>query len=285
VNGWIYILVPALLGLGLLALFVWRAFMGRREPGYLSLTEYWVYTNEMKLPDQTKLMDRMISSNPHNRPGRPCIGAREGMLFTDVRLHTAVALKEKNPIFFRPDLFEDGVEPTKEILSRLAKCSSLVKVRYLSEARLKDFRHLQFVPHLADAISEFMGGSVVFDHVSERIWTAEEFRGFLEKNGNCERPESHLRVAWKTDEEGSYARTYGMRKIGMDELRTDPQEDDREVLMVGLLTRLAYQLFRNPDELGPFEFDEYGDVFILELGDRDSTGQRVSIRRRQVVSG
>ncbi len=283
-NGWVYILVPVGFGLALFGLFAWRAFMGRREPGYLSLTEYWIFTTQVKLPDQTKLMDRMISSNPHNRPGRPCIGAREGMLFTDVRLHTAVALRDKNPTFFRPDLFEEDVEPTKEILSRLAKCGSLVKVRYLSEARLKDFRHLQFVPHMVDAFSEFMEGSVIFDHVSERIWTAEEFRGFLEKNGNCERPEAHFRVVWKSDEDGSYARTYGMRKIGMDELRTDPQEDDREVLMVGLLTRLAFHLFRKPEEEGPFEFDEYGDIFILELGELDSTGRRVSIRRRQVVS-
>gem|GEM_PF-554828 len=283
-SGWVYFLVPVILGLVLFGLFAWRAFMGRREPGYLSLTEYWIYTSEIKLPDQTTLMDRMISSNPHNRPGRPCIGAREGMLFTDVRLHTAVALKDKNPTFFRPDLFEENVEPTKEILSRLAKCDSLVKVRYLSEARLKDFRHLQFVPHMVDAISGFMNGSVVFDHVSERIWTAEEFRGFLEKNGNCERPESHLRVVWSSDEEGSFARTYGMRKIGMDDLRTDPQEEDREVLMVGLLTRLAFHLFRKPEDEGPFEFDEYGDIFILELGDRDGACRKVSIRRRQVVS-
>lgn len=283
-SGWVYVLVPVVLGLGLMALFAWRAFMGRREPGYLSLTEYWIYASQVRLPDQTKLMDRMISTNPHNRPGRPCIGAREGMLFTDVRLHTAVALKDKNPTFFRPDLFEEDVEPTKEILSRLAKSGALVKVRYASEARLKDFRHLQFVPHMVDALAEFMDGLVVFDHVGERIWTAEEFRGFLEKNGNCERPEAHVRVVWKTDEDGSYARTYGMRKIGMDELRTDPQEDDREVLMVGLLTRLAFQLFRKPDDVAPFEFDEYGDVFILEIGERDATGRRVSIRRRQIIT-
>jgi len=54
--------------------------------------------------------------------------------------------------------------------------------------------------------------------------------------------------------------------------------------MVGLLTRLAFHLFRKPEEEGPFEFDEYGDIFILELGDRDGACRKVSIRRRQVVS-
>lgn len=276
--------IPLVLLLVVGGLFVWRAMMGRREPGFLALAEYWVYTTSEKLPDQTMIMDRMISNNPHNRPGRPCIGAREGMLFTDVRVHTAVALKAKNPTFFRPDLFEEDVEPTQEILKRLANCSSLVKVRYASEARLSDQRHLQFLPHLADALSESMGGQVVFDHVSEKLWTSEEFRGMLEKNGNCERPEFHVRVAWKSDEDGSYARTFGLRKLGMVELRTDPQEDDREVLMVGLMTRLAFQLFRKPDEEGPFEFDEYGDTFILEIGERDEVGRRVNVTRRMVVS-
>jgi hypothetical protein len=91
-------------------------------------------------------------------------------------------------------------------------------------------------------------------------------------------------VVWKSDLDGHYARTHGLRKVGLEELRTDPQEEDREVLMVGLMTRLAYQLFRKPDDLGPFEFDEFGDVFVLEVGDRDPVGRRVTIVRRQVIS-
>lgn len=281
--NWAWI-IPILCGLAVLGLLYWRAFMGKREPGYLSLTEYWVYTNQTKLPDQTALMDRMISSNPHNKPGRVCIGAREGMLFTDVRIHLGVALKEKNPTVFRPDLFEEDVEPTKEVLAGLARSKALVKVRYVSESRLKDFRHLQFLPHMADAVAEMMDGQVVFDHVSERICAADDFKAMLDQNGNAERPEFHLRVLWKTDEEGYYARTYGMKKLGMEELRTEPQENDREVLMLGLMTRLAHHLFRNPDEEGPFEFDEFGDLFILEIGERLNGLRHVSITRRQVVS-
>ncbi|MBS1710199.1 MAG: hypothetical protein JSS71_00580 [Armatimonadetes bacterium] len=277
-------LIPVALILAAFGLLAWRAFNGRREPGYLALTEYWLYTTGTKLPDQTELMDRMISANPHNRPGKASIGAREGLLFTDVRVHLAVALKDKNPTFFRPDLFEEGVEPTKEILERLAKCPALVKVRYASEARLKDFRHLQFLPHMVDALAEKMGGEVVFDHISERMTTAGEFQGFLEQNNNAERPDFHLRIAWMSDEDGSFARTFGLRKIGWDELRTEPQEDDRQVLMTGLLTRLAHHIFRNPEDPGPWEFDEYGDVFILQLAGRDPIGRRVGIVRRQVVS-
>ncbi|MBX3114670.1 MAG: hypothetical protein KF836_08905 [Fimbriimonadaceae bacterium] len=278
--GW---LVPVALITIVAGLIGWRVLVGRREPGYLALTEYWVYTTEKKLPDQTKLMDRMISSNPHNKPGRPSIGAREGMLFTDVRLHLAVALKEKNALVFRPDLFEEDVEPTAEILERLANCDALVKVRYASEAVLKDNRHLQFLPHMTEAISEMMNGQVVFDHIGEKMWTAEDFRSMLQQTNNTERPEFHVRVQWKQDEDSCYARTYGLRKVGLAELKSDPQESDREVLITGLMMRLAFQLVRKPDEQGPFEFDEFGDLFILELGELEDGIRKVAIRRRQVV--
>jgi len=278
--GW---LIPLFLIAILAGIIGWRILVGRREPGYLSLTEYWVFTNQKKLPDQSKLMDRMISSNPHNTRGKPSIGAREGMLFTDVRLHLAVALKEKNSLVFRPDLFAEDVEPTAEILQRLASCDALVKVRYASEAVIKDNRHLQFLPHMADAIAEMMDGQVVFDHVSEKMWTAEDFHAMLQQTNNTERPEFHIRVKWKLEEDACYARTYGLRKVGLAELKSDPQESDREVLITGLMMRLAFQLVRKPDDVGPFEFDEFGDLFILELGELEDGLRRVSIRRRQVI--
>lgn len=278
--GW---LIPVLCTLVIGSLVAWRILVGKREPGYLALTEYWIFTNQRKLPDQTALMDRLISSNPHNKPGRPSIGAREGMLFTDVRLHLAVALKEKNATVFRPDLFIDDVEPTAEILQRLAECNALVKVRYASEAVLKDTRQLQFVPHMADALAQMMEGQVVFDHAAEKMWTAEEFHSLLQQNNNAERPEFHIRVKWKSDGDSWFAQTLGLRKVGFADLKSDPQESDREVLITGLLMRLAFHLVRKPEETGPFEFDEFGDLFILELGEVEDGFQKVAIRRRQVI--
>lgn len=273
-------LIPIALLVALAGLIGWRILMGRREPGYLAICEYWIYVGQTKLPDQTALMDRMISSNPHNRPGRPSIGAREGMLFTDVRLHLAVALKEKNPTVFRPDLFEEGVEPTAEALTGLSQAAALAKVRYASEARLGDTRHLQFVPHMADAIAQFMDGYVVFDHVAERMWTAEEFHALLSRNNNAERPEFHVRVAWVDEVGGCYARTFGMPKIGWRELRSEAQDRDQEVLITGLMIRLSHQIFRRPDERGPFEFEEFGDTFIAELGEAEDGFEIVNLKRR-----
>lgn len=278
--GWLFLgfLIAALVGL-----FVWRWANGKRAAGYLAFTEYWVYTDELKLPPQEQLMDRMISANPHNRRGSACIGAREGMLFTDVRVHLAVALREKNPTQFRPDLFDEDVEPTKEVLDELSSCSALVKVRYASEAKLNDFRHLQFIPHMTDAISELMNGRVVFDTVAEKLYLAEEFREILAKNGQMERPDAHIRVVWKREPEGAFAQTLGLRKIGKPEIRTAHQEEDQQVLITGLLMRLAFHLFRKPDEEGPFEFDEFGDIFVCELGPTKDGVQSVSMKRRRTL--
>lgn len=262
---------------------VWRRVVGRRVPGYLALCEYWVYTKSDALPKTETLMDRMISSNPHNRPGRPCIGAREGLLFSDIRLHIALAKRSRNPLVFRPDLFQEGAVPSKDALQRLADATSLVKVRYMSQAELKDTRHLQFMPHLADAMTDLAGGLIVYDVVCEQIYTAEDFKALLDKNNNAERPDVHVRVLWQIDEvEGfGYAVTKGLRKVGIAELRTDPVEADQEVLITGLLIRAAHQLIRKPDLDGPLEFDEYGDTFILERSEYKDEHTQVAIKRRR----
>lgn len=265
------------------AVLAWRKLHGRRVPGYFALTEYWVYTPTDALPKQEEVMDRMISANPHNRPGRPSIGAREGLLFTDIRLHIALAKRTRNPLIFRPDLFESDLKPSKEALERLSDAHSLIKVRYMSEAVLKDTRHLQFMPHLADTMTDLASGLVVYDVVCEQIYTAEDFKALLDKNNNAERPDMHVRVLWQVDEDGGFgtASTKGLRKIGLPELKTDPVEVDQEVLVSGLMHRVAHQLIRNQTIDSAIEIDEYGDTFIVEFRDRQGEHMMTSIKRRR----
>lgn len=266
----------------LASILAWRKLVGRRVHGYYALTEYWVYTKDDQLPKQEAVMDRMISTNPHNRPGRPCIGAREGLLFTDIRLHIAIAKRSKNPLVFRPDLFESDLQPSKEALQRLSEAQSLIKLRYMSEAVLKDTRHLQFMPHLADAMSDLADGLVVYDLVAEKLFTSEEFTGQLESNNNAERPDVHVRVVWHVEDDGyGYATTKGLRKVGLPELKTDPVEPDQEVLVTGLLHRTAHALVRNQDQTSVLEYEEFGDTFIVEFKDRVGDCTMVGIKRRR----
>ncbi|MBX3110501.1 MAG: hypothetical protein KF857_00705 [Fimbriimonadaceae bacterium] len=278
-TGWVVVTVVILSVAGLVA---WRLLQGKRLPNYLALTEYWVYSTAEHLPDQTALMDRMISSNPHNRRGYACIGAREGMLFTDVRLHMGLAKRAKNPTTFRPDLFDQVVTPTKEVLEGLAECTSLIRLRYVSRAKLPDTRQLQFMPHLTDAMAEMTGAKVVFDQVMERLWTAEEFRAAVAQKPNCERPDFHVQVIWQVAPEGCVTETRGLVKVGWPELVGGPFESDQEVLMRGLMNRLAFQIVRTPGAEGPFQFEEFDDKFVAEIGPWQDGKRRVVWSRVQV---
>jgi hypothetical protein len=278
--GWLVLGFLIGFGVGIVA---WRLIQGRRQRGYLAQCEYWVYVRRPAVPKTEALMSRMIDGNPHNRPGKPCITNREGMLFTDVRLHVAAVLKSKNPQLFRPDLFDRTVVPTPEILERLALCEGLIRVRYLSEVPLKDSRHLQFIPHMADAVSDLCEGLVVLDTVSNEMVLAEEFTRRLSVNGHCERPDFHLRVLWDKLDEGCRALSCGLVKVGRKDWVSDWLDADQEVLATGLMLNASHKVFRKPEEPGPFEMEAYGDTLILEvLGAWEEGRQKVSIKRRML---
>lgn len=275
--------VPGVVIGGVAGLLAYRKLFGKRQRGYLCLTEYHVYTTAENLPPQEKLMDRMISSNPHNRPGRPSIGAREGMLFTDVRLHLALARREKNAQLFRPDLFSRDSQPSADVLEALSQSRSMVVCRYATEEPIKDTRHLQFLPHLADAVADLSEGLVVHDCTADVLWTRDAFTAMLAGNNIAERPEFHVRVVWEEQVDGAVARTLGLRKVGLTDLQTPLQESDNRTLIEGLLLRLAFHLVRQPGDPGPYDFDEYGDTFVFKrTGQRTSDGaELLDLTRRQ----
>lgn len=253
---------------GFVALFatvlVFRWANGRRQAGYFAVAEYWIYSNAEKLPLTPVLMDQVIGRNPHNRPGRPCITSREGVLFSDIRLHLGLAKRDKNPHVFRPDLFENDAVPDAQVLERLSDSSSIAKVRYSSHERLPDRRHLQFLTHLADAMARTVGGQIVFDTVSERFWLVEELAQELETNPNAERADLHVRTVWRSTPEGHIGATLGLRKVGRRELETLLQEPDHEVIVRGLLEVAAGILFREPDADFPLTVKLHDDEFVVE---------------------
>ncbi len=258
----------------------------RKKSTFLALCEYWVYIEGSEIPVQQALMDRMINANPHNRPGKPCIGAREGMLFTDIRLSVALAKKSKNPLVFRPDLFQSDLTVDKEIIERLALAQSLIKVRYCSTVPLTDTRHLQFVPHMADAMADLAQGLLVYDVVSENIVRREDFFAALGSNNNAERADAHIRAEWVNDVASGvcHAITKGLRKIGLSDLRSDPVTIDQRTLATSLTLEAAKKVFAQKSTEGTFEIEGFGDVFEIELGKVEEGHVRFSIKRRVVGS-
>ncbi|HRF60001.1 MAG TPA: hypothetical protein PLH94_08820 [Fimbriimonadaceae bacterium] len=282
--GYLVLVVLALATLGVL---LW----GRRSrrPKFFARAEYWVYVPGTKLPKQDELMTRMVAENPLHRLGKPPIGAREGLLFSDIRLHLAMAIRSKNPHIFRPDLFDTEVTVTPEVLAGLAASHGMVKVRYVSEVPLKDLRHLQFLPHMAEAVSALADGQVVFDPVQEKLWTAEAFRDALATQPNWERFDAHARTIWVSDDVGGRAKTLGMSSIGLADLESDPSPLDHETLVLELVEEAASRLFAMALEGGSpigipatIEIERYDDTFLLDLTpERERIG--VHIRRRSSV--
>ncbi len=205
----------------------WYAVRARlARSAYLAHTEYWVYVRSEELPKIEAVMDRMISANPYNRRGNACIGAKEGMLFTDIRLHVGLARREKNPALFRPDLESATVVPSREALEALAECHMLARVSYVADKSLPDRRHLQFLPHYAAALSDLMDGVVVFDRVSEELLLASEMQARMKSLPNWERIDAHCRVVEVSEDGGLSIQTRGLRKIGLPELASLPVPPD-----------------------------------------------------------
>src|SRR5207244_3172384 len=143
----------------------------------------------------------------------------------------ALLLRTKNPHIFRPDLFDEHIEPTPEILAGLADSQSLVKVRYVSEQPLKNRGNVQLLPHLADALAELGGGTVIYDCVKEELLSRAQFQEVLARHLDLTTADVQLRAIWRRAEHGGWAETRGLRKVGLPELVTERMEPDEQVLV------------------------------------------------------
>ncbi|HTQ09226.1 MAG TPA: hypothetical protein VMI31_04070 [Fimbriimonadaceae bacterium] len=267
------------------ALLVAWAWLNRRprEPGYLSTNEYWVYIPGQRMPDQNEIMTRVIGDNPYKLNGRNPITPKEGLLLSDTRLHMALVLRGRNPHVFRPDLFDEHVEPTAEILEDLAESESLVKVRFFSDQPLKDRASVQLLPHLADAAAELGAGKVVYDCVKEEILSRAEFSERLRANLDLDQADLQVRAVWLRSEQGGWAETRGLRKIGLPELATEPQELDERVLVTEVLGETAKKLWELGDAPESVDVELFGDDFQVLIAKPKNRVSSVRILRVQAI--
>ena len=264
-------------------ILLWRLWYGRRRPGYLAIIEYWIYSDVQRLPPTAALMDAVVSKNPHNRPGKPSITGREGILFSDLRLHLGVARREKNPHAFRPDLFDEHAVPNAEALQRLSESRTLTKIQYASDVPLKDGRHLQFVTHLTDTMVRLTRGRLVFDTVTETFWLPDELYSVLQHNNDAEHPDLHVRIVWTKTIEGCRAVTLGLRKVGRPELQTALQESDEEVIVSTIVEKVARRLFTDPELQLPLEVRQHGGTFVVsDAGLQDGRTELKIVRKTPV---
>jgi hypothetical protein len=227
--------------------------------------EYWVYLPTEKGPTPDALMTRMVRDNPLTVNGAPAIGHHEGLVFSDIRLHIALVLRSRNAHVFRPDLFEQHIEPSAEILTALGESQAIHKLRFLSEEPMSDDAYLQFLPHLALSSAELSGAKVIFDTVGERLFTTEWLREELTKDANAKRADLHVRAIWKGGAGGGVAETRGLLKIGLPEMATVPGDADQRVLLTTVMeeaARLVWQMKSLPLRLF---VEAYQDMFELHV--------------------
>ncbi|HJP83149.1 MAG TPA: hypothetical protein VJ835_06540 [Fimbriimonadaceae bacterium] len=232
-------------------------FDRRRKSKFLAVCEYWVYIPGEKLPKQDDIMSLVLQGNSP-------VGPQEGLLFSDIRLHIALILRSKNPHVFRPDLFDEHIEPTAELLEKMAESQAVVKIRYLSESPLKSDAHLQLLPYLAYAYCKLADGLAVFDVNAERLFTREELQSEL-RDSNARRPELHLNTVWHREPEGGHVETRGMIKKGLAELVSADVHSDERLLVSGLIEEAAKRLWTAEQFQEQVEVESFSDLFRLIL--------------------
>jgi len=248
--------------LAVLAFMVWPRRGSRRDVTPVNL-EYWVYLAGKEPPAQEAWMTEMIAENPHSRPGNPCIGAKEGVLISDIRFFYAVALRSQNPTLFRPDLFASDLVPSQETLSALSESQSFVRVRFVSEKKLSDHRYLQLVPHVAGAVNRLGPGLAVYDKEQAVLRTHQEFEDFLAESVDCRSFEKHVRVVSNPYGDEIYLQTVGMGKVGLPELRVLPFAREHETLISHILALAAEEAWNRGEYPELWETQAFEDLYYV----------------------
>lgn len=243
--------------------------------------EYWVYLPGTELPSEEAVMTRLLTNNPHGRPGQSPIGPSEGLLFSDIRLHIAIVLRSKNPHVFRPDLFSEA-EADADALTALSSAQAMVKLRYLSEIPLTDDRHMRFLPHLADAYAHVGQALLIYDAMAEQIIKPEQLFEMLHENPALNAPEQHFRIIWHRDGEAAYASTKGLVKVGLPELKSATARADNQLLVTEVLREVAAQAWKNGFS-EEFRVEAFGDEFIASAQPGAGTPRTMHIRRVRTV--
>lgn len=251
-----------------------------REPKFLATNEYWVYLPRAMMPPQDAVMRRVLDDR-YAQKGQKPVTPREGLLMSDIRLHIGLLLRSKNPNIFRPDLFEEHVEPTAAILERLANSESVVKIRYISEEPLKNRANVQLLPHLAGAVADLGDGQVIYDCMKEELTSAEDLTNLLSTQLDLTSADIQVRAVWRKLEHGGWAETRGMRKVGLPELATDPMEPDEQVLVTEVLEAAAKKLWDAEVFTEQLRVEAFDDTFHVILAPPRDRMSHVQILRVQ----
>ncbi|RYG38898.1 hypothetical protein EON81_02410 [bacterium] len=266
--------------LGFVLGMMFGSFFARRlkkAPKVSVEAEYWVFVRTTTLPPQTDLLRRLLHDNPYGGARNP-IGTGEALILSDVRLHLALVLREKNKTSFRPDLFASAVSDRSH-LDMLLDAKAFIRVGYHSDDPVSDRRHLKFLVHAADAYADLADGIGIYDRVAERFFSREEFRQILKADPGGLAPSFHLKRGWRPEADGDIAYASGFPKIGLPNLETEAVPKDGTTLMDGVFEQLSDQVWIDGSLEAQVEM--YGDRFQAVANHRKGKPTRLRILRYQ----
>lgn len=258
-------LKPFLLAMGLFCvpLLIWVAINLARKKKDHTHIEYWIFSNAEVLPDQNEIAEILFARNPFSKAERP-LSPADGLLMSDIRLDVSLVLKDKNPHVFRPDLFSEICDPTPESLQGLANTTSIIKVRYISEPKLKNDSHLVMITHMTNAYLTVSGGCLVYDMIAEKLILAENFAAEAQLGTNPTNFDAHVQIRWLPGEGNyGYVVTAGLKKVGLKELKSDPTPNDRRVLVCEVIGKFAERIWLEGKVPETVEIEAYGDLYVV----------------------
>ncbi len=254
-------MIVATLVLAFLAIAAGVAYYVRssqRSKFYLH-AEYWVYSDKGELPNQDRLMARLVGDNPYIQRGQNPIGAAEGLLFSDVRLKIALLIRSKNPNLFEWSKLPESIPDHHEFVKDVGRLNSIIRLQYGSPTKLKDKRHLQFLMHAADAAAELTEATWIFDKITGSLRTRAELQEILQSNFDVTKAEFHVRLQ---ESEDQTFRSFGLVKIGIPDFETHPVPADQMSLVRDILEKYI-SLSWQRGEVFPDPIKAYDDEFIL----------------------
>lgn len=253
--------IAAILVIAVLAVAIGAGFYARTSQlsKFHLHAEYWVYSSKGEMPNQDRLMARLVGDNPYVQRGQNPIGAAEGLLFSDVRLKIALLIRSKNPNLFEWSKLPESIPDHHEFVKDVGSLNSIIRLQFGSSTKPKDKRHLQFLMHAADAAAELTEATWIFDKITGSLRTREELQEILRTNFDVTKPEFHVRIQ---ESEDQTFRSFGLVKIGIPDFETHPVPSDQMSLVRDILEKYI-SLSWQRGEAFPDPIKAYDDEFIL----------------------
>jgi hypothetical protein len=255
--------------LGLLAVLILLGVRRKQAEPKPAALEYWVYLPDVNPPSTDALLTKLMQTGS--------IGTKEGLLFSDIRLHLACVLRARNAHLFMLDLLEEAVPLDKERLDDLAGAQALFKIRFVCDPPARDDRHLRLLPALAYAAASLSGSRMIYDLYQRRVFGIDELGELLQNRQDAARSEVHVRVRWNGLPSPG-ASTFGLSKKALPDLATNAMEADEENLVTYVVNEAAKTVWAEGNVPEMTEVEYFDGHFQVHFQPHKAGDSHVQIR-------